>query len=197
MKKLVINDLYYHHCGPVTIIIQAGDSVAVSGASGSGKSLLLRALADLDVHRGDISLDDIAMNDLPAPEWRKKVALLPAESQWWFDTLGEHFPATDNEMIHYFGFPDNVMSWSVSRLSSGEKQRFALLRLLLNKPDVLLLDEPTANLDNTNTLLFEKLIEDYIKVNSACVIWVSHDAQQLSRICNVHYQIENGQLLRQ
>ncbi|MDH5735829.1 MAG: ATP-binding cassette domain-containing protein [Gammaproteobacteria bacterium] len=197
MKKLLIKELYYHHCGPVNLQINAGDCVAVSGVSGSGKSLLLRALADLDEHRGSISLDDILMTDLPAPEWRKKVALLPAESQWWFDTLGEHFPATDNEMIHYFGFPDNVMSWSVSRLSSGEKQRFALLRLLLNKPDVLLLDEPTANLDNTNTLLFEKLIEDYIKVNSACVIWVSHDAQQLSRICNVHYQIENGQLLRQ
>ena len=170
MKSLLIKNLHYQHCGPIDIQINSVECVAISGASGSGKSLLLRALADLDEHTGDISLDDISMNQISAPEWRQKVALLPAESQWWFDTLGEHFSEIDSELIKQFGFPDNVMSWSVSRLSSGEKQRLALLRLLLNKPDVLLLDEPTANLDKNNTLLFEKVVEDYIKQHSACVI---------------------------
>jgi len=197
LKKLVVKDLYYQHCGPIDIEINDGECVAVSGASGSGKSLLLRALADLDEHKGDISLDDIPMNQLAAPEWRQKVALLPAESQWWFDTLGEHFAETDNDLIKQFGFPDNVMGWSVNRFSSGEKQRLALLRLLLNKPAVLLLDEPTANLDKHNTLLFEKIIKDYMQAYSACVIWVSHDAHQLERVSSVHYQIENGRLHRQ
>ena len=197
MKKLVINDLHYQHCGPIDIEINSGECVAVSGASGSGKSLLLRALADLDEHKGDISLDDVLMNDLPAPEWRQKVALLPAESQWWFDTLGEHFAETDHQLIKQFGFPENVMDWSVSRLSSGEKQRLALLRLLLNKPSVLLLDEPTANLDKHNTLLFEKIIEDYMQQHSACVIWVSHDTHQLERVSSMQYKIENGRLHRQ
>lgn len=193
----MIKDLYYQHCGPIDIEIAGGECVAVSGASGSGKSLLLRALADLDEHRGDVTLDDVSMNDLEAPEWRQKVALLPAESQWWFDTVGEHFSEIDKQSIKEFGFPDDVMSWSVNRLSSGEKQRFALLRLLINKPDVLLLDEPTANLDKTNTLLFEKIVDDYIKAYSASVIWVSHDVHQLERVSQVQYKIENGQLHRQ
>ena len=197
MKKLVINDLCYQHCGPIDMEINSGECVAVSGASGSGKSLLLRALADLDEHKGDVSLDAVSMNDLAAPEWRQKVALLPAESQWWFDTLGEHFAETDHQLIKQFGFPENVMDWSVSRLSSGEKQRLALLRLLLNKPSVLLLDEPTANLDKHNTLLFEKIIEDYMQQHSACVIWVSHDMHQLERVSSMQYKIENGQLQRQ
>jgi len=197
LKKLVVKDLYYQHCGPVDIEINAGQCLAVSGASGSGKSLLLRALADLDEHKGDISLDDISMNELDAPEWRKKAALLPAESQWWFDTLGEHFSETDEQLIKQLGFPGNVMQWSVSRLSSGEKQRLALLRLLINKPSVILLDEPTANLDKHNTLLFEKIIEDYTKQYSACVIWVSHDAHQLERVSSMQYKIENGRLHRQ
>lgn len=197
MNKLVINNLSYHHCGPVSVEINAGDCVAVSGPSGSGKSLLLRSLADMDEHSGNVFLDGVAMNDLPAPEWRRKIALLPAESQWWFDTIGEHFTAVDDDLIQRFGFPENVMGWSVSRLSSGEKQRLALLRLLLNKPDVLLLDEPTANLDEKNTLLFETVVNEYIKQHSACVIWVSHDTPQLERICNRHYKIENGHLIRQ
>ena len=196
MKKLVIKDLHYQYCGPIDIQINSGECVAVSGASGSGKSLLLRAIADLDEHTGDVSLDDVSMNDVDAPEWRQKVALLPAESQWWFDTLGEHFSKIDDQLIKKLGFPENVMSWSVSRLSSGEKQRLALLRLLLNKPDVLLLDEPTANLDKNNTLLFEKVVEDYIKQHSACVVWVSHDAHQLERVSSMQYKIENGQLHR-
>ena len=108
MKKLVINNLSYYHCGPISFELNAGECISVSGASGSGKSLLLRAVADLDEHQGEIFLDDMAVGDVPAPEWRKKVALLPAESQWWFDTLGEHFSEIDHELLGCFGFPENM-----------------------------------------------------------------------------------------
>lgn len=197
MNKLAVNNLYYHHCGPMSFEINAGDCIAVSGASGSGKSLLLRALADLDEHRGEVALDNVTMAECEAPEWRTKIALLPAESQWWFDTLGEHFSEIDNQLLQQFGFPDDVMGWSVSRMSSGEKQRLALLRLLLNEPEVLLLDEPTANLDEKNTLLFENVVKDYLQQHSACAIWVSHDERQLDRMCDRQYMIEKGQLSRQ
>ncbi|MDH5765969.1 MAG: ATP-binding cassette domain-containing protein [Gammaproteobacteria bacterium] len=196
MTKLAVKDLTYHHCGPVNFEVDSGECISVSGASGSGKSLLLRSLADLDDHGGDVMLDKINMKDVPANEWRLKVALLPAESQWWFDTVGEHFSVVDHALLELFGFPDNVMSWSISRMSSGEKQRLALLRLLINQPDVLLLDEPTANLDKNNTLMFEQIIKQYLQQHKACVIWVSHDAKQLERMCQQHFEIKNGQLSR-
>ncbi|MDX1335484.1 MAG: ATP-binding cassette domain-containing protein, partial [Gammaproteobacteria bacterium] len=70
----------------------------------------------------------------------------------------------------------------VSRLSSGERQRLALLRMLENSPRVLLLDEPTANLDRENTLLVENMIARYVQDHEAAAVWVSHDAEQQERL---------------
>jgi len=81
------------------------------------------------------------------------------------------------------------MRWQVSRLSSGEKQRLALARILMNKPRVLLLDEPTASLDADNVITVEKLIEKYRCDTGAAVLWVSHDAQQATRVGNRHLQL--------
>ena len=170
--------------------------VGLSGESGSGKSLLLRAVADLDEHRGEVSLDDVNVNDMSAPQWRKKVAMLPADSQWWFDTVGEHFEQVDKALLDRLGFNEDTLRWIISRMSSGEKQRLALLRLLANKPSVLLLDEPTANLDKTNTLLFESIVQDYLKQHNACAIWVSHDLEQLKRVAALNFKLEAGKLVQ-
>jgi ABC-type iron transport system FetAB ATPase subunit len=129
-----------------------------------------------------------------APEWRQHVAMLPAESQWWFDTVGEHFNTTDTELFQRLGFKPQVADWMVSRLSSGEKQRLALIRMLASKPRVLLLDEPTANLDQQNTNTFEQIVADYLATQNACAIWVSHDRKQLQRVTQRIYTIEKGQL---
>ena len=126
----------------------------------------------------------------------KKVALLPAESHWWFDTIGEHFLSEDKGIMEQLGFNNDVMSWSVSRISSGEKQRLALARLLVNKPSVLLLDEPTANLDRNNTLVFENIILDYLKNNTSCALWVTHDIEQLDRVSKTQYKFIEGKLVK-
>ena len=76
--------------------------LGIFGPSGSGKSLLLRVLADLDPHDGDVLFDEKSINDYKPCEWRKKVALLPSESQWWFDSVGEHFHKHDFDIFHYF-----------------------------------------------------------------------------------------------
>ncbi|HDK38151.1 MAG TPA: ATP-binding cassette domain-containing protein, partial [Thiolapillus brandeum] len=80
------------------------------------------------------------------------------------------------------GFSQEVLDWQTGRLSSGEKQRLALARMLANQPRVLLLDEPTANLDMRNTEIVEQIIQDYLQQYQAAVIWVSHDPEQLSRV---------------
>lgn len=77
----------------------------------------------------------------------------------------------------------------MSRLSSGEKQRLAILRTMVNLPMVLLLDEPTSNLDQKFTIDVEELIKEYISTYNACCLIVSHDDQQLQRIADRSYEV--------
>jgi len=177
------------------IQIGATEILGLSGASGSGKSRLLRAVADLDEHQGQIRLNDIDQQSIAAHEWRRKVALLSAETVWWFDTVAEHFNGMPEADLRALGFDQDISDWQVSRLSSGEKQRLGLLRLLENRPQVLLLDEPTANLDQSNTRLFEKFVIQYLHQRPACAIWVAHDTRQLQRICQQRFEIKNGSLI--
>ena len=181
------------HHGPYSLAIEAGECVSLQGESGSGKSLLLRAIADLDQHEGHVSLDGQACETIPAPQWRGQVGLLPAESQWWSDEVCDHFPEEDCPYLQDLGFEAETMHWPISRLSSGQKQRLALARLLMNKPRVLLLDEPTSSLDEKTTRWVEDMVEQYRNDNQAAVLWVSHDPQQARRVSSRQYRIaESG-----
>ena len=109
------------------IVVDPGECVSLMGASGSGKSLLLRALADLDPHEGHVSLDDVSCSEIPAPKWRSKVGMLPAESAWWADSVAPHFPrGFSGEGLTPFGFEADALSWTIHRLSTGERQRLAI-----------------------------------------------------------------------
>lgn len=173
--------------GPLDLDIPAGGLLFVSGASGSGKSLLLRAVADLDPHEGEVWLDGTARSALSGPEWRRRVGLLPAESHWWADEVGAHFPRrpqddADVTLLEQLGFGPEVLGWSVGRLSTGERQRLALARLLAGGPQALLLDEATANLDPANRDRVEAVIAGYRTSRQAAVLWVSHDPEQRRRL---------------
>src|SRR6056297_3729752 len=102
--------------------LAAGEIVCLSGASGSGKTRLLRAVADLEPHGGDCLLGDIRQSETPAHRWRARVMMIPAESQWWHETVGEHFDADDapGEALEALDLPGEATSWSIDRLSSGE-----------------------------------------------------------------------------
>jgi ABC-type iron transport system FetAB ATPase subunit len=191
---LCVKQLKYLHCGPIELQIEAAEIIGLYGASGSGKSRLLRALADLDEHQGEVLLNDALQQSMSAPQWRRRVGLLSAETFWWLDDVSAHFKTFDQQQAIQLGLPDDVGDWPVSRLSSGENQRLGLMRLLENRPEVLLLDEPTANLDPQSTDAFERFVVDYVQQQSACAIWVSHDPQQLKRTAHRCYQIENGML---
>ncbi len=171
----------------VDLTLAAGERVFLSGASGSGKSLLLRAVADLDPHRGEVWLDELPRSCLTPPEWRRRVGLLPAESHWWAETVGEHWraPAADSPietLLVALGFDVDVSGWAITRLSTGERQRLALARLLLNQPQALLLDEATANLDSVNRERVETVLEDYRAAHATAMLWVSHDPEQRVRL---------------
>lgn len=181
--------------GPVTLSLMAGDCLCITGPSGCGKTLLLRALADLDPHDGEAYLQDVPAHTIAPPQWRKQVGLLPPESSWWLRTARTHFNAALPYAPQRLGIDDDVLDRPVGRLSSGERQRLALLRLLANRPHVLLLDEPTANLDADNTQRVEQLIADYRQQRHAAVIWVSHDPAQVKRVATRHARVIGGLLV--
>ncbi len=172
--------------------VPAQSGLGISGASGIGKSILLKALADMLPHQGELFLDGIESQRILAPQWRKKVGLLPAESQWWGDQVGDHFHNYNDLLFGQLGFDKKVMAWQISHLSSGEKQRLACIRLLMNQPEVLLLDEPTANLDHSNREKVEHVILDYQKQQQSPIIMISHDQEQLETMCQQLLLLQNG-----
>jgi len=178
--------------GPVSLSVAAGECICISGPSGAGKSQLLRAIADLDPHAGEVRLSGQAAAGIAPPEWRRQVGLLPPESSWWLPRVSDHLHA--GVPLAAVGLTDAILEQPVARLSSGEKQRLALLRLLANQPRVLLLDEPTANLDPENTRRVEAMIAAYRATRGAAVIWVSHDREQAARVCDRHYDSVAGKL---
>ena len=143
---------------PITLVLEAGQCLGLSGRSGSGKSRLLRAIADLDPHQGTASLDGRAQTEMSGPEWRRQVVYVPTESGWWADFVNEHMGSGAAEYLPKLGLPADAVEWPVSRLSTGEKQRLALIRALCLNPPVLLLDEVLAELDRARRSYFLELL---------------------------------------
>ncbi len=202
LSRLQLKNITTHHVGPVDLTVAAGTSISLRGSSGSGKSLLLRAIADLDPHHGEVLLDEVACLKYSGSQWRQLVGYLPAVSQWWGDNVREHFnDDIDHPLLSIWlkilQLSGNILDAPTATLSSGERQRLALLRMLANKPQVLLLDEPTASLDPENARCVETLIADYQSQHHCAIIWVSHDPQQCQRVATRHYVIEQGKLLLQ
>jgi ABC-type iron transport system FetAB ATPase subunit len=243
MSGLRLDGIRSRTLGPLDLTVAAGELVFVSGPSGSGKSLLLRAIADLDPHEGEVWLGEEPRSRISPSRWRRRVGLLPAEAFWWAESVGEHLPVTTSaealratapigsrlgsrippivvrlakplhraprhvsnhpalpdpstiaDWLDRLGFAPDVLGWSVARLSTGERQRLALVRLLAQTPEALLLDEATANLDPSNGARVESLVETYREAHGAAVLWVSHDPEQRKRIGGRSLIIRNARL---
>jgi putative ABC transport system ATP-binding protein len=197
---LEIKGLRTAQLGPLDLCLQAGELVQISGASGSGKSLLLRALADLDPSSGTLRLAGRDREEMAPPDWRSKVAYVPAETAWWAPEVAGHFPSGWDRgqalaWLERFSLPEESLSWEIERLSSGERQRLGLLRAFLNRPRVLLLDEPTANLDLDNTRRIERAVRSYLAEEAAGALWVSHDTLQRSRLGGRVLEIQSGRFV--
>jgi ABC-type iron transport system FetAB ATPase subunit len=191
---LQIRALHRLMLGPLSLEVAAGECLCIAGASGSGKSQLLRAIADLDPHTGELWLQGTRSGDMTPEAWRHQVGLLPPESSWWLPLVGEHFFNGLPVPLEHIGLPATILDQPVTRLSSGERQRLALMRLLANRPRVLLLDEPTANLDPENTRRIEAVIAEYRALQQAAVIWVTHDPEQVSRVASRSCELVDGTL---
>ena len=190
--RLQLVGLHPPQLRPVDLALQPGETLALHGPSGAGKSLLLRAIADLDPNEGEALLDGTPRSQFKVPDWRRAVMLVPAESHWWADTVRPHAERWDHATLQALGFDQQVLDWEVRRLSSGERQRLALARALPLRPAVLLLDEITANLDDSNAERVEQLLRDYQRDSGAAILWVSHDPDQRARIARRQARVADG-----
>ena len=173
--------------------VRAGERVRLAGASGSGKSVFLRALADLLPWRGELRLDGEAVDDMPAHVWRGRVMYLEADSAWWADRVRAHFPTDIDLPLAKADLDPALLDADPERISSGQRQRLALLRALAREPKVLLLDEPTANLDSDNAARLEKMLLDW-STDGGILLMTSHDAAQRDRLGTRHWRVAAGQV---
>jgi ABC-type iron transport system FetAB ATPase subunit len=195
---LAIHNLCFLDYGPFTFSVDNQTGISIQGRSGSGKSLLLRAIADLDRHDGQVSLQGQQQDEIAAYEWRQQVGYLMADAIFWADSVAEHFlKPIDSPFLKQAAERlrvDSLLEAPVANLSSGEKQRLALLRLLANQPRALMLDEPTSHLDEDSTLAFEAIINEYRQIHGSPLILVSHDTSQCKRLASSHYLLQDNSL---
>jgi ABC-type iron transport system FetAB ATPase subunit len=183
--------------GPFDLTLEPGACAAITGPSGSGKSLLLRMVADLDPNEGQVHLDGRERSTWSAPDWRKRVIYVAAESGWWAEDVAQHFPAAERTAARAtterFGLKSELLDGTVARLSTGEKQRLALARALLRAPSVLLLDEPTSALDDESRERVELVLRERM-AEGLSILMVTHDGRQAQRLARRHYLMSAGRL---
>lgn len=173
---------------PLNFQVAAGECLAIEGPSGSGKTRLLRAIADLDPAKGLIFLDGAERNEMPAWDWRNQVRYCAAEPSWWTDTAQAAFAEAKKpdarrvqRLLNVLGLEGELITRPLSVVSTGERQRLALVRALIDDPKVLLLDEPTAALDPQATALVEEVIK-YQILSGHSVLLASHNRAQIERL---------------
>jgi len=179
---------------PLTFEVADGECFAVEGPSGVGKTRLLRAIAALDPAEGQVFLDGEERNEMRADRWRKLVRYASSEPGWWTETPREAFPrspALDDSLYRLLGTVDLDASYldrPLSTLSTGERQRLAFVRAIIDEPRVLLFDEPTAALDPASAALIEELIRFQL-LSSRSVVVVTHDAGLSKRLPHARLQL--------
>ena len=192
----------------VSLDVHRGELLGLAGASGSGKSSLLRLLNRLDEPTsGTVFLDGEDYRQIPPRTLRQRVGmvtqrpfLFPGDvaSNLCFGPAQRGNTLAENEiaaLLGQVGLP-GFASRNVANLSGGEQQRVSLARALSNHPEILLLDEPTAALDEHSKVGIEGLIRKLVSDDGFTFVLVSHDRDQARRLCDRVAMIDGGRLVR-
>lgn len=194
----------------INLKINKGDKVAIIGKSGCGKSTLLKLIMRFwDVESGAIEIDSKNIKNIPTKSLRKVQSLVSQETFLFNDTIENNLKigkidASEEEIIsaakkasiHEFittlpnGYKTNVGEIG-SNLSSGERQRLGIARAFLHNPKVLILDEPTSNLDTLNEAEILKSIKN--ESEDKTIIMVSH-RKSSAAICDKKVYVKNNRL---
>lgn len=179
--------------GSYALACASGTITGIRGPSGSGKSLLLRALADVDPSQGQVWLNDQDRQSFTGPAWRSQVRYVAAESAWWDKTAA--LCGVDPKIAEAFGLRIGICDEPIVRCSSGERQRLSLARAVSDHPQVVLCDEPTANLDSDSATLVERWMHDWVTAQpDRAVVWVGHAKPQQPYIFDRWLMLKDGGL---
>ncbi|KAA3657234.1 MAG: phosphate ABC transporter ATP-binding protein [Chloroflexi bacterium] len=190
-----------------SIDINKGEILALVGPSGAGKSTLLRLLNFLESPTtGDIQFEGNPANGhLPLATRRRITTVFQnpcllnrsvmANVRYGLNLRGDKIATEDIEtLLKRLGL-EGFSGQRATKLSAGEAQRVALARALVLRPDVLLLDEPTANLDPYNVGLMEKIVAEENQQNGTTVVLVTHNVFQAKRLAHRTALLLNGRLV--
>lgn len=195
----------------INMAVNKGEIVGIIGASGSGKSTLLNLLLRFfEVNNESIKYSNLDINEINTKSLHQNVTMVSQSTYLFAETIMENLliakeDATKEEVInackmasiHDFitSLPDGydtLVSALGDNLSAGEKQRLGLARALLRGSDLILLDEPTSNVDSINEGIILKSLKE--QKNKKGIILVSHRESTMS-IASRIYKIENGRMI--
>lgn len=194
----------------VSLNIECGEYVAIIGPSGSGKTTLLNIIGGIDkATKGEIIVNDTSITKLSSDKLaifrRRNIGivyqsynLLPVLTArenilmpTWLDGKGldmEYF----NEIINTLGIKDRLDHYP-SQLSGGQQQRVSIARALINKPSIILADEPTGNLDSENSKEIIELLRYSAKKFRQTLIIITHDLEVAGKADRV-IKIKDGKI---
>jgi len=219
LEKIYGTTIKTHALRGINLEIKKGTFNAIIGQSGSGKSTLLNMIGALDKPtRGYIEIDGERTDKMNSRQLSKlrnrKIGFI-----FQFHYLLPEFSSIENILIpHRIAFSKankdivrfanelldevnllNEKDKNITKLSGGQQQRIAIVRALLNKPSIILADEPTGNLDSENTEIIYKLMRNFNKKYGITFIIVTHDrnvAQMTDRIIEIKDGVINMDLLK-
>ncbi len=204
-RKLVLDN--------INMTIGAGEKIALVGESGSGKTTLSKLLMNFyPWERGEIFIGDYNLEDIGLEHLRNKIAYISQDIFLFSGTIRENLSlgnedATMEDIIaacrlskaedFINNLPlryDTLLEENGSNLSGGQKQRLAIARALLKKPDILIMDEATSNLDSITEKAIEKTINSLSR--SITTIIIAHRLSTIMR-CDKIFVMEKGRFIEQ
>lgn len=208
--KLQIKDLkknYENQCALNIndLTIESSSSLGIIGSNGAGKSTLIKIIAGLiDASAGFVEYN----NEKLSTKVQQNMTLVFQKPYLLRTTVFNNiaYPLTirkvkRDEIINRvkqvmksmdIEYLQDQKAWT---LSGGEAQKVALARAIVSRPSLLLLDEPTANIDPSSVLIMENAIRDFYKENNATIIIITHNLQQGKRLCKDIAFMHDGRIV--
>jgi len=197
-KKIVLEN--------ISLSIDCGDFISIIGSSGSGKSTFLKLCNNLiSPSNGNITYKDKNILDYNPMKLRQEISYCFQTPYLFGDKVIDNisFPyfirdkklniAEIRSLFNLFKIDNDFLQKHVKKLSGGEKQRISLIRSIIFKPEVLLLDEITSALDTNNCEIVEAIVKQ-LNENGITILWVTHNLEQSRKYANKILTIENGKL---